>query len=752
MKSTKKKVIEFSTKLGDHALLAMLSGLLLGAIEGAVKGPATDQSHLAWAIITGGALLAVFGALVGLLQGLALIPSWSLFRKYFWERLQPYIASEKNANRGPVVLFHSFLAAALTLTSIGTAVLWVLFKILGNLENIRFAGDLRLIVTLGAMIGTIAGSFVLVRLFEQPLRFIDRKVGLPFPRSSLLRYLIYLVIPAGLVMVYLAHRHRDLLGFDALVFWAPSFFIAQGLFYLGRKALGTSGAGKWVTRSGIGIGIGSALWLIIFADVTVQISSKSPGAQLATHMIRRVTDVDRDGFSSFLAGGDCAPFDPGINAMAEDIPNNGIDENCNGQDEQAGTSTTQLSPQDTYYGALPESSIRNYNVVWIIVEAFRADHASVLDYKKHWTTPQLERLARESLVFSNAYSQSSITHLALPGLLIGKTPLTMQWNTEKKYPRPDDSYTTFTEMLAELKYRTGVIANLSLGRKSSWLKHGARKFDVFNLDKNRQPWIWRSSPITVSKSLEFLYRDRSFGKEKSKPFSLLTFFYDPHASYHGHLSDGVPEFGTEVLDRYDAEIRFTDRHIGFLLDALRYKPSVWEKTIVIVTGDHGEEFGEHGSFYHGQTCYKESLHVPLIMRIPGIKAKRIDTRVALIDIMPTLIELLGLDPPSGQIEGQSLLIPALSPTRVDSNRPIFCSIASPGGKLGRFFRRSVRAGKWHYVVDDISGTRELYNLEKDSRELRNLVDQRKHADKAKQLQAILDSHRTGNLMDIMKSQ
>ena len=122
-------------------------------------------------------------------------------------------------------------------------------------------------------------------------------------------------------------------------------------------------------------------------------------------------------------------------------------------------------------------------------------------------------------------------------------------------------------------------------------------------------------------------------------------------------------------------------------------------TIVVFNADHGEDFGEHGETTHGYTCNRQGVHVPLIVKIPGVKPKRIDTPVALLDIVPTLLEAIGEVPGAMQFDGQSLLVPAFAPTRIDAARPFFCSTLLQDETHANFFIRGVRAGTQAYVHD-----------------------------------------------------
>ena len=123
-----------------------------------------------------------------------------------------------------------------------------------------------------------------------------------------------------------------------------------------------------------------------------------------------------------------------------------------------------------------------------------------------------------------------------------------------------------------------------------------------------------------------------------RPLFFWLHYFDPHFAYKAH--DAYP-FGDSDLDRYDAEIRYTDAQIGRLLDWLQDSP-LQGKTYVIIHSDHGEGFGLHGYRYHGQHLYNDQVHVPLIVSGPGIRSIQIDTPVSLIDVVPTVLDLAGV--------------------------------------------------------------------------------------------------------------
>jgi len=149
--------------------------------------------------------------------------------------------------------------------------------------------------------------------------------------------------------------------------------------------------------------------------------------------------------------------------------------------------------------------------------------------------------------------------------------------------------------------------------------------------------------------------------------------------------------------------------------------NVWDNTVLIVTADHGEEFGEHGGTIHSRTCYEEVTHVPLFLRIPNAGAKRIQSPVALLDIVPTLLEMLDKENATANLDGQSLLVPLYEPNDVDQNRPLFCTIYQVMSGRPKFFTRSVRRGKWSLFEESYTGRVELYNHANDHKERVNLA-------------------------------
>jgi arylsulfatase A-like enzyme len=205
-----------------------------------------------------------------------------------------------------------------------------------------------------------------------------------------------------------------------------------------------------------------------------------------------------------------------------------------------------------------------------------------------------------------------------------------------------------------------------------------------------------------------------------------------------HEGHPITEHGTAALQqKYDYEIQFEDTLIGDLLDHLD-KTGLAATTTVILMSDHGEAFGVHTfggqrQFFHGMTLYNEVLHVPLIIRVPGNKPRQVSDVVQLIDLAPTIAALFGVKPPASW-QGRSL-VPALEGTALPP-LPAFSEMM-PSKSWPHDARSMVSADGKHHVFHRISDSRwEVYDLEKDPNETKNLVDS---APEAKQLQQQLAS-------------
>lgn len=365
------------------------------------------------------------------------------------------------------------------------------------------------------------------------------------------------------------------------------------------------------------------------------------------------------------------------------------------------------------------------NVILFLVDTLRADALGAYG-NDVVETPAIDRFAREGALFERAFAQSSWTRPSVTSILTGLHPSVH--GVERRGSLLSPAVTFLPEVLREHGYRTGFLAtNPNVGSFFGY----SRGFDDFlELYERRQRG--RVSPQElVARSDQVVDRAKEWMEEVSEPFFLVVFVVDPHFPY-----EPPPDFNRYV-DRnvrtpgqapgqdprhalYFGEVAFVDHSFGELMDYLG-KRGLSERTISILTSDHGEEFFDHGQIGHGKALYDESLHVPLIFRWPGrIEAgRRIDTPVQLVDLMETILGLARLPVPQLQ-DGRPLFHQPTDPA------PLFASL-----KLDGRNQWSVCAYPWKLIVDQSSDESLLFDLSSDPEEMRDLSDE--HPDRVREL-------------------
>jgi choline-sulfatase len=255
--------------------------------------------------------------------------------------------------------------------------------------------------------------------------------------------------------------------------------------------------------------------------------------------------------------------------------------------------------------------------------------------------------------YTRAYSISSYTSMSLGGLLGGKLPSEMKRNGFFF-----GSYAKDNLMFPELLKANGV-------RTMSAHAHGY--FNSAGFDQGFD--VWKIVPGIIFKNetdpnvtspqhealAEKILDDPAL---ETTRFFAWFHFLDPHDQYISHEKDGIPAYGKTLRDRYDAEVTFTDQWLGKLLDFIA-KKSWAKRTVIIVTADHGEAFGEHNQYNHGFEIWENLVRVPMFIVVPGGEAagaapRRIDLPRSAIDLAPTILELLGT-PADPSFEGKSLV-------------------------------------------------------------------------------------------------
>lgn len=363
------------------------------------------------------------------------------------------------------------------------------------------------------------------------------------------------------------------------------------------------------------------------------------------------------------------------------------------------------------------------NVLLVTIDTLRADHMGCYGYELP-TSPAIDALAAEGAVFTRAQASSSWT---LPGLA---SLLTSTYTTTHGCWRFDDaldtSFATLAEALLAAGYETGAVAShVFLGRDHG-LDQGFVHYDddlVYTMSASHEAI---SSPAVSDKGIAFL--EAAAGSPEGRPWLLWLHYFDPHDTYQQH--PGLTErFGDPAEDavRYDGEIAFTDAHVGRVLDALDAL-DLRDTTLVALVSDHGEEFGDHGGSRHGHTLHRELVRVPLVLRGPGIPSGEVDAVVRTVDLMPTLLDLCGVDDPATPA-GTSLV-------------PLLRGGAGPGPALAELRLTASDAydavidGPLKLIVDAGSGEARLFDVASDPGEARDLAADRP-ADVAR-LRAVLE--------------
>jgi hypothetical protein len=335
-------------------------------------------------------------------------------------------------------------------------------------------------------------------------------------------------------------------------------------------------------------------------------------------------------------------------------------------------------------------------VILLVVDSVRVD--VLADERRASLFPNLARIATESRVFSAARSPGAQTVYTVSEVFAGKYYSQQYWSEHPAggiWPHEDTSV-RFPELLARAKIPTITFAS------KVWLVNEYGVVRGFTEETVVLPETTRvrapDASSLVSPAISRLARG------SSGPLFLYLHFLDAHFPYDrgGVLAD--------PFEAYLREISIVDREIGRLRGAIA-SLGLEDRTVLVVTSDHGEAFGEHGTIYHSKTLYEELLRVPLFFRLPDRAHRRIDEPVSLMDLGPTVLDLFG-QPTPGAYMGQSL-VPLLRGEASALTRPIVAE--------GRLKQAIVYPDGLKVIRDQRKRTLEIYDLERDPGELDNVA-------------------------------
>jgi arylsulfatase A-like enzyme/Tfp pilus assembly protein PilF len=358
------------------------------------------------------------------------------------------------------------------------------------------------------------------------------------------------------------------------------------------------------------------------------------------------------------------------------------------------------------------------NVIVITLDTTRADRMGFLGSDRG-LTPNLDALAKQSIVFSRAYSHVPLTPPSHATILTGTYPQYSHLRYMGEPLQKDLPY--LPDLLHRRGYHTAAfVGSMILDPKNVTAFGFERGFEAYDAgfhkkkkDEDRYKSVERRADDVVTHTLNWL------SKHPSGPYFLWVHCYDPHGPY-----DPPGPYKSKFSDPYDGEIAYMDAALGHFVAGLKTR-GLYKSAIIAVTADHGEAFGEHGERHHGVFLYDETMHVPLLIKLPGerLAGTRVEARARLVDIAPTILQLCKIPVPPA-IQGESLL-PLLKPASGDrgkEDRPAFGESIYAHRAFGWSVLRSWRSGKYLYVQ---APEPELYDQNADPKAVHNFADSAK---------------------------
>ncbi len=397
-------------------------------------------------------------------------------------------------------------------------------------------------------------------------------------------------------------------------------------------------------------------------------------------------------------------------------------------------------------GLLPPATASGPNVILVIADTLRADKLGA--YGAGLATPALDALAADGIVYDNAFTQSSWTRPSIATILTSLYP--SSHGVMHKTDLLPDEVTSLAEAMKGAGYRTaGFVTNINVAPSFNF----QQGFDTYaylspdfffgasdsgsKLSLYSGMRLVRERFLSKRKFVHHYYQDAETVNDMAvpwlesnsrEPFFALIHYMDPHDPYFVMPYDGKavarvdtphpdPSRAAEIEELYDSNVEYLDGFIAALVAQLK-EAGIYDDTVIAFTSDHGEEFYEHGGWWHGTTLYEEQLHVPLIVKLDSSKHSGTHVRdlAGTIDIAPTLMAAAGLELPAS-FQGRDLLGPSKAPNAMYAEEDHEGNIVE-----------SVRTMGWKLIVANEGNPRglatvELYDMSSDPGETKNLASQ-----------------------------
>ncbi len=365
----------------------------------------------------------------------------------------------------------------------------------------------------------------------------------------------------------------------------------------------------------------------------------------------------------------------------------------------------------------------------VTIDTLRADHVGV--YGGDVETPHLDRLAREGAMFQRASAHSPLTRPSHVSMMTGRLP-TRTGIRENVTPAVVGDMPVLAETLQGAGFRTAAFVSSVVLSSVSGLDRG---FEVYSDDFPADPTdpaaaaflgsAQRVGDRTLAEAVGWLGE-----RTAAERFFLWLHLYDPHDPYE------PPEpYASRYAERpYAGEVAWSDELVGRLYAALS-SHGLEEDTLLAVTSDHGEGLGDHGETLHGFFVYETTLHVPLLIAGPGVQpGTEIERVTGLVDLFPTLLDLMAVPVPATDRPDAVSLAPALAGGPEPDESPLYAESLVALLHFGWSDLRVARQGRWKYIQ---APRPELYDLETDPGEIDNLLTRGRPAE-ARELRRTLE--------------
>jgi arylsulfatase A-like enzyme/Tfp pilus assembly protein PilF len=347
------------------------------------------------------------------------------------------------------------------------------------------------------------------------------------------------------------------------------------------------------------------------------------------------------------------------------------------------------------------------NLVLVTIDTLRADRLGCYGYSTI-ETPNLDQFAQRGVLFENAAAQAPLTAPSHASIFTGTYPIVHKVRDTGGFVL-QPSNTTLAAILQQQGWDTAAFVGASVLKKSFGFNQGFAVYDDQmpkpGAGKMASEYPERRAGEVVDRAIAWL------GSQSGKPFFLWVHVFDPHSPY-----DPPAPFREKYAGRlYDGEVAYTDQQLGRLLETIA-KKSPPENTLIAVLSDHGESLSEHGEYTHGVFLYDSTLRIAFLLAGPGVpKGLRVKQQARTIDLLPTLLELMGIKAPQGA-QGASLA-PAFAgkevPTAYSYAETLFTKINMGWAEL-----RGIRTNRWKYIR---APKPELYDLVQDPAETTNVI-------------------------------